>query len=498
MGQYTCNKNTQLLNNYAAYNYFVKNNVIIDRKEELAFLNGLYNSNRAELIILYGRRRIGKTFLLNHFSETRNAIYYLATKESETVQARELSNRIAKFYKDDALSINPFSSYSQIFEYLAKKTIARTLLIIDEFGYIMETSPYISSVLQKYWDEGMNQSKIFIILNGSIIAVMESLLSIKNSLYGRRTGQWHMKVLSFVEFYDFLKSKEFTDIAQCWALTGGIIFYAKEFMDYKSIKEFVMKTFFNRGHAFYEEGRIIVSDEFGETQTYFSILSGIAKGITKSNDLSNFIGIKNTSLSSYMRSLIEIGFVERIVPVTDPENSKKTRYFIKDNFLRFWFSFVYPNKNLVEINKFYEIENDIKKRFPVFMGRAFEMLVRENVGEFINMNFDKIGTWWGRNPEKPKGFNEEEIDIVAINNKTGNILFAECKWTNSDVGTGVYSDLKRKSKLVQWHNDSRKEYYAIFSKSGFTDEMKKVAGEEDTRLFDLREMENTIAGGDSS
>jgi AAA+ ATPase superfamily predicted ATPase len=470
----------------------VENNVLIDREEELNFLNRLYASGKPQLVIIYGRRRIGKTFLIKNFIKGKKSIYYLATKEGEEAQAREISRVFADFFNDAALAIAQFTRYSQVFEYLAKKASEKLVFVIDEYGYMMESSPYVSSVLQKYWDEYLSKSNAFIILNGSVITLMESLLSKKNPLYGRRTGQWHMLPLGFKELAEFLKGRSFEEMVECWSATGTILFYAKEFLNYKSFEEFIENTFFNKGHIFYEEGRILVSDELGDVESYFSILSEIANGPARSIEIANKIGIKNTSLSKYLRKLQDIGFIGKEVPVTERQSSKKSLYYMQDNFLNFWFSFVYKNRGLIENGKHDELRKMLETRIGQFIGKAFEKLIRDNIPYFSPFNVERSGRWWGRDPSKPKGMNQEEIDVVALNEKSKDILFAECKWGSEKVGREVYEELKRKAKLVQWHNDSRHEHFALFSKSGFTDEMRGIAEKEHVLLFDLEEIEKAL------
>lgn len=471
----------------------MENNIFIDRKKEREFLNKLYERGNPQLIVIYGRRRIGKTFLIKKFLDSKKGIYYLATKESEEVQARDISKALSDFFKDKTLAISPFTKYSQVLEYIASRSDERLIFVIDEFGYMMESSPYVSSVLQKYWDEYLSRSKVFIILNGSIITLMESLLSVKNPIYGRRTGQWHLGPLKFEDFSTFLDGRSFADKIKCWSTTGTILFYAKEFLKYKRFDDFIMDTFFNKGHIFYEEGRIIVSGELGEVDSYFSILSEISKGASRSIEIASRAGIKNTSISKYLKKLQEIGFISKELPITERRNSKKSLYCIEDNFLNFWFSFVYKNRGLVENDNSNELKKILDVGLNLFMGRAFEKLIRENITYLSPFTIEHCGRWWGKNQGKPKGMNTEEIDVVAINEKSKDILFGECKWTRNPVGIDIYKDLKRKSGLVHWHDKERKEHFALFSMSGFTAGMKELATNENVLLFDLDAIDKALS-----
>jgi AAA+ ATPase superfamily predicted ATPase len=456
--------------------------IFLDREEELKFLEERFRKGRPELIVLYGRRRIGKTSLIKKFIEGKKAIYYLATKEREEKQAKDISQILSAFFKDKTLEINPFTSYSQIFSYLYEKSKEeRLIFVIDEFGYLLEASPYISSVLQKFWDEYFSNSKIFIILCGSTIGMMESLLSQRNPLYGRRTGQWKLEALDFKALREFLKEKSFEDVLKCWFITDGILFYAKEFKEFESFEKFLLNTFFNKGHIFYEEGRILISEELGEVPTYFSILSFLSKGASRQIEIANNIGMKPTSLTRYLETLIRLRFIKK-EPLITKEKSKKVYYSMNDNFLHFWFRFVYPNRQFVEKNEKEKIKEILERDLNAFFGEKFEEFVRSNIGKFFE-NVEKVGKW--------RGFSEnrkvEEIDIVGINEKEKTIVFGECKWGENVDAEKVFKELKEKSKLVDWNRNQRKEIFAVFAKS-----FEKKIKEENLYLFDLKDIENLL------
>ena len=463
-------------------------NIFINREKELEFLEKKYKENSAQLIILYGRRRIGKTFLIKKFIENKKAIYFLSTKEKEEVQAKEMSKLIGKFFNDAALIINPFSTYSQIFEYLSNKSKERIVFVIDEFGYMLSSSPHIASVLQKFWDEHLSKTKIFIILSGSTISLMESLVSQRNPLYGRRTGQWKLDAFKFSDLRKLLKEKDIEDVMKCWFVTNGIFFYSKEFKNFKNFNDFLLNTFFNKGHIFYEEGRVLISDELGEVPTYFSILSAVAKGKLRQVEIANEIGIKPTSLTRYLENLLRLNFVRKEIPITEKEKSKKTFYKFNDNFLHFWFKFVYPNKSLVEEGKIEEIKKILTNELNTFFGEKFEELIRKNIRAFVSFEVEKVGRVWGYYRDKKTNERKTyEIDIVALNEKTKEILFAECKWEDEVNAEKILFELKRKAELVNWNRGKRKEYYAIFAKS-----FKEKIEEPGLKLFDLNSLEKLL------
>jgi len=452
--------------------------IFIDRENELKFLEEKFKKEKPELIIIYGRRRVGKTFLIKNFIKNKRAIYYLATKEKEEKQAKEISQILSYFFKDNTLAINPFTNYSQILTYLHEKSKnERLIFVIDEFGYLLEASPYISSVLQKFWDEYFSESKIFLILCGSTIGIMESLLAQKNPLYGRRTGQWKLETLDFKALSYFLKEKSFEDVLKCWFVCNGILFYAKEFKEFDNFEDFLINTFFNKGHIFYEEGRILIYEELGDVSTYFSILTFISKGAIRQIEIANNIAMKPTSITRYLENLIRLKFIKK-EPLVTKEKSKKVYYVMNDNFLHFWFRFVYPNRQLVEGNEKERIKETLRRDLNKFFGEKFEDFIRINIQKFFP-NIEKVGKWRGFSEDREV----EEIDIVGLNEEKKLILFGECKWRDNVDVEKVFNRLKEKSKIVDWNKNQRKEIFTIFAKS-FIKKIKK----DNLFLFDLEDI----------
>jgi AAA+ ATPase superfamily predicted ATPase len=456
--------------------------IFLNREKELKFLEERFKKGRPELIVLYGRRRIGKTSLIKKFLEGKKAIYYLATKEREEKQAKDISQILSEFFKDKTLEINPFTSYSQVFSYLHEKSKEeRLIFVIDEFGYLLEASPYISSVLQKFWDEYFSNSKIFIILCGSMIRMMESLLGQRNPLYGRRTGQWKLEALDFKTLREFLKEKSFEDVLKCWFVSNGILFYAKEFKEFENFEEFLSNTFFNKGHIFYEEGRILISEELREVPTYFSILSFLSKGVSRQIEIANNIAMKPTSLTRYLETLLRLKFIKK-EPLITKEKSKKVYYSMNDNFLHFWFRFVYPNRQFVEKSEKERINEILERDLNSFFGEKFEEFIRSNIVKFFE-NVERVGKWRGFSKDRKV----EEIDIVGINEKDKTIVFGECKWSENVDAEKIFKELKEKSKLIDWNKNQRKEIFAIFAKS-----FGKKVREENLYIFDLKDIEKFL------
>lgn len=461
------------------HNVMVHNVELIDREEETAFLEDAYAQNKSQLLVLYGRRRVGKTYLLQHFMKGKKHAYYLCTKGNEAEQIRLLSRMVGETFNDTALALSPFSDWRALFLYLHEKAQKeKFLLVIDEFPYLINANPAITSIFQKYWDEYLSKTKIMLVLCGSSIAMMESeVLAHRSPLYGRRTGQWKVKPLNFENALKFFpKGAHFEEATRIYAITGGVPFYLAELDLSKTAIENILEKIAKKGKLLYEEGELLLKEELRDPSTYFSILEAMSAGNTKQTEIANRVGMLPTALPRYLLTLERLEYIQKIAPVTEPKRSKKTIYKIKDNFMDFWFKFVYPNRSYIEESNYKKFREILDTYFEKHVSFAFEgicrdFLKRQNAKDILPAYFVKIGTWYGfyRDEGQRK---EVEIDIVALDEKETGILFAECKWQNlrQREAEQVLSDLKEKSKYVDWNIGKRKEHFAIFA--------KKIEGKE--------------------
>jgi len=446
---------------------------IIDREEETAFLEEAYAENKSQLIILYGRRRVGKTYLLQHFMNSKKHSYYLCTKGNEAEQIRLLSRMVGETFNDTALALSPFSDWRALFLYLHEKAQKeKFLLVIDEFPYLINANPAITSIIQKYWDEYLSKTKTMLVLCGSSIAMMESeVLAHKSPLYGRRTGQWKVKPLDFENALKFFpKGASIEEALRIYAITGGVPFYITELDLGKTATENILERIAKKGRMLYEEGEFLLKEELRDPSTYFSILEAMSAGNTKQNEIANRVGMLSTALPRYLSTLERLEYIQKITPVTEPKRSKKTIYKIKDNFMDFWFKFIYPNRSYIEESNYKKFREILDLHFEKHVSFAFEgicrdFLKRQNATNILSMHFTKIGTWYGfyRDVGQRK---ELEIDIVALDENGFGVIFAECKWQNLSHKDAekLIAALKEKSKHVEWNIGKRKEHFAIFAK----------------------------------
>lgn len=465
----------------------------VDREEEIEFLEEMYRSKKAEFIVIYGRRRVGKTELILNFLTSKKGIYFLASTEGDRENIRDFSSRVAKFINDESFSKLEFTDWYSIFETLFKHTSfdeilkqGKVILIIDEFPFLIYSNKAIPSIFQKIWELIIKKKNVMLILSGSAVSVMESqVLGYKSPLYGRRTAQWQLQPLDFFCMKEFLPNYKMEELAQVWFVVGGIPEYILKFNPKLSFWENVLENVIKKGAYLYREAEVLLNEEFREPKNYKLIFKAIALGNHTLGEICNYTGLDKSMVSKYLDTLSKLHIIKEEIPVTASAKFKKRLYFLVDPYFNFWFRYVYYNKIELEANMQKEVLELIKKDFPEYCGGMFEILVEELIMKkhfFRDVSFSKIGRWW---------YKDKEIDIVALNEGAGEIFFAECKWQEKVKAEKILAELKEKARFVDWHKDERKEYYAIFAKS-----FKEKIKQPDLSLFDLKDLEKkaTLSG----
>ncbi|MBS7655447.1 ATP-binding protein [Candidatus Bathyarchaeota archaeon] len=445
-----------------------------------------FKSNKPEFIVIYGRRRVGKTELIKNFAKDKLNIYFLSDKRSDKEQLREIARKIGEFFNDDILITRGFEDWVQMFKYLKDKIKERIIFTIDEFPYLIAANKAIPSLFQKGWDEYLRETKIFLILCGSSIGMMErGVLSYKSPLYGRRTGQLFLDSLKFIDAQKFFTRYKLEQNIEAFAILGGIPAYLKQFDDSYSIEENIKKNILRKDSFLFNEPEFLLREELKEPKTYFSILKVISFGKTKLNEIATSLNMERNKVSMYLSVLENLKLIDRILPVTEkhPHKSRKGLYLIKDNFMRFWLRFVYPYKSELEMG---ELDNVLKNKIRPFFGQHVsfvfedickEFLVELNKRKRLPFSFEKIGKWWHK---------DKEIDLVALSSDTRQIAFFEVKWSELGLidAKKLLEELKDKSKFVKWLNEKRREYFGLITKRIKNKEKLKRKG---YLVFDLRD-----------
>ena len=445
----------------------------INRENELKTLEKEYSKKGASFVVIYGRRRVGKTTLIEQFIKNKPSIYFLADLQNEKLQLERFKNVIAESLNDEILKSIEINDWETIFKYIFEKEHKKKLVIVvDEFQYLAKVNKSVPSIFQSIWDKFLKNKNVMLILSGSLISLMYDIaLNYSSPLYGRRTSQIKLQPMNFFDFKKFFKTKNNDKLLQFYGVIGGVPKYIEFFNEKKDIFSNIRENILDRNSFLYEEPKFILKDEIREPITYFSILQVISQGEHKIGKIASKLGIETKNLTSFIEKLIDLEIIKRDVPITEknPAKSKKGLYFIKDNFFNFWFRYVFPYQSFLETERYDFVLNKIKLELDYYISYVFEDISRDFLFHKAELPFiiQKIGRWWDK---------EIEIDIVATGEEE--ILFGECKYWNRPVGIDVLYELKDKAKHVNWKNDNRKEFFAVFSKSGFSKELKDLSKKE--------------------
>lgn len=461
----------------------------IGRKNELHTLNTEYNRN-SSFVVIYGRRRVGKTTLIKEFLKNKSAFYYLATEELESQSMKRLANVIARTTKNTLLQKIEFTDWLDLFQLIADyKPEEKKVLVIDEFPYLVKTNSAFPSILQNAWDEFLKDSNVMLILSGSLIGMMQKhALSYDSPLYGRRTAQMRLTPLPFTSIYE-TQNLPFEQAVEQFALTGGVPKYLEFFEDGRPLEEQLKDAVFSKNGFLYEEPNFLLKSESLTAVNYFSIIKTIADGNHKLSKIASALGQESSSLTPYLSTLSNLGFIEKRTPITEknPEKSRKGLYFIADNFLRFWFCYVYPYKGELELDNMQivldEIHKDFKEKFVAF---AYEDICKDIFAKLCSNNAisfvpSRIVSYWLNDYD-----GDTEINVMSVDHQNKQVFVGECKYHTKPVDAPVYFTLKEKVDNAAEIRKSFPKYnviYGLFSKSGFTKRMLDIAKENPNILL---------------
>ena len=449
----------------------MKTKNFIDRIPEMETLEKEYARKKSSLVIIYGRRRVGKTSLINEFlkSHPANNMYFLATQESELQNLKAFRMQVAELTGNELLANSDADWLTTLKIFAEFKTESRKILVLDEFQYLGNSNSAFPSIIQKAWDTILKDSNIMLILCGSLVTLMkQQTLDYLSPLYGRRTAQIKLKQIRFPYYGKFFPEKSEEELVPFFAVTGGVPKYIESFENASNIYDAIEKNVLNAQSYLYEEPYFLLQNEVKEIGSYFSLIKAISTGNRKLSDISANLGVKQTNLTKYLKVLTDLDLVEREVPVTEdkPERSRSGLYRITDNFMAFWFQFVYPYRTYLERGETEYVLSQIKQKFiQNYASYVYEDVCREKMWEFASADlwdfrFDKLGRYWGSLCG--------EVDILALDTNEKNMIIGECKYSESEKGLGALHDLQSKADILSKHTQSASTKYVIFSKSGFT------------------------------
>ena len=442
--------------------------MFIGRERELDSLNQLYTSDKFEFAVIYGRRRVGKTALINEFIKDKKAIYFMGVESNEKQNLENFSRNILE-YKTGLQADTAFLTFQAALEYVFKLAEnERLILALDEYPYVARSSKSLASTIQLLVDKYKEKSRLMLILCGSSMSYMEDqVLAYKAPLYGRRTAQMKIQPFDFADTCRYFKNFSDEDKALIYGIVGGTPQYLLQMDDGLSVEDNIKNTFLNPISSLFEEPENLLKQEVREPALYNAIITAIATGASRMAEISSKVGEDTSVCSTYLRNLINLGIVQKETPYGE-KASRKSIYTIDDNMFRFWFRFVPENSSIIARGAADLAYKRIEPHLPDYMGKVFEEICKQYLWRLLlngesPVEFKDLGRWWGTDPV---------IDIMGEQDYE-TALFGECKWTNEKVDTGVLDKLVKRSQMFHY----RKVWLYLFGKNGFTEGCRRRAEE---------------------
>ncbi len=462
--------------------------MFIGRKAELEELQKRYEQEAFQLFILYGRRRVGKTTLLNEFCRDKETIFYSAEQSNDKLNLEKFSRQVFAYYGETALE--PFAGWEKALTYIdSRQKGKRLILVFDEFPYLAQKNKALLSVLQHLIDHTLQYGRLFIVLCGSYMGFMEKeVLGSKSPVFGRRTGQLHMRSFDYktaIQFFDGFSDEE---KLMLYGAFGGTALYLKLVQRERSFAENIRELFLNVTAYLYEEPLLLLRQEVQEPGIYSAVIEAIASGCSRSNEIAMKTGEEQAKCLKYINTLCELDILYKETPFGEKDSSRKTLYGISDFMFRFWYRYVFSNRTLLETGAQEAVWlRRIEPDYSHYMGLVFERvcrdyLLRVNSDGGLPLLFTSIGRWWGNDPAEHR---QVEINLVAQDGK--DYLFAECKWRSEALDLTVLKELRRRADL--FCRERGRSYYYLFSRAGFTKAVLEEAGrDERVVLVSLRDL----------
>ena len=477
----------------------------VSRGRELHALETFTQSVGAGLLILYGRRRIGKTRLLTHFLKQHPdtpAFYWMATTHNEAYQLRDFSQAILRY--DPRMNSAPtaefsFAGWEEALRHLADIAALDDrphLLILDEFSYLLRNEPAISSIFQRVWDHYLSQiPQVKLILTGSLIGMMaRQVFAYQAPLYGRATAQIRLRPLPYTAVIELFPNRSAAERVAIYGVTGGVPAYLELFTRAGSFVTALRDHCLVPGSIMLSDPAVILYEQLQQPQTYESILWSVASGYHNWSDIAKMSGVTDTALGHYLKTLQELEFVERREPVLAKPAGKRGRYYARDHFLRFYYRFIVPRLGSLERGYQEAAAAKINAELRPFLGEhVFEELCREWVwaaamaGELTFVP-EVVGSYWSA--RRKQGV---QLDVVAAAPREKKLFIGEAKWGRQLVGRSRLTDLVRRSQRMPQAAAGWETQYALFARSGFTDALQAEAEAAGARLISLENLEQTLS-----
>ena len=476
----------------------------VGRQVELDMLNRFYRGRRAGLMILYGRRRVGKTQLLAHWIRQHKidpVLYWTAAVQTAPLQLRDFSQALIRFDPSYGSLPSPdfsFADWDKALDQLgqiAERTRGPLVVIIDEFTHLMRADRSLASVLQRVWDHRLSHiSNLRLILTGSLIGVMENqVISAQAPLYGRATMQYRLRALPFGQLRELFPSWSPAERVAVFAVCGGIPGYLELFAGAGRFTEGLGRAL-SSGSILLTDPTLLISDQLRDPAMYESVLSALGSGYHAWGDIARMSAVAETNLGFYVKQLSDLELIERREPVLAPPRSHRGRYHIRDPFLRFYYRFVVPNRTAVQRGDQSVVLDAARADLRAFIGTyVFEELCREwawSDGGPGGLGFvpEEVGSYWKKERSQPV-----QLDVVAVRSREKRLFIGEAKWEEGHIARSVLTDLMERSRrMPQVVEPGWKVQYGLFSRAGFTPAAVDAAKEVGARLVSLPQLEDRL------
>lgn len=457
------------------------------REEELRTMNNRYKKGHFECVVIYGRRRVGKTALINEFCKGKPTVYFSALNASSQENLEALSKAIYTCQNSDSTSAPTYRSYEDALEAITGMAMEKRLVfVIDEYPYLAKAEKSISSRLQHIIDHSWQDSRIYLILCGSSMSFMEyQVLGYESPLYGRRTAQFKIQALTYREITEFHPELKAADQALLYGVTGGIPHYINKLDVESNLDEALLDNLFSTSSYLFEEPENLLKQELREPAIYNSVISAIAAGASHSNEISTKVGVESGVCAKYLKVLLDLGILKKETPITE-KSGKKTIYVIDDNFFRFWYRFVPRNMSVISAGRMRLVyEQAVKRFYPDYMGLVFEKMCQEYLLRYakdLPILLSNVGQWWGTDSKTRK---EVQIDIVGVPVDGNEYLIGSCKYRNEKIGIEELELMRRYASVFRQNGIF---HYYIFSKGGFTPTLLEAEMQGEVTLFTLGDL----------
>ena len=436
-----------------------------DRVRELAELERAWRSGKPELLLVLGRRRAGKSFLLRRFLQGHAGFYYQATKTTAREQLRALGEAAATQFPDSALGYaNGFRSWDAFLDFIVERAAGRPFaLILDELPYLLEAVRGFGTILQKQWDNELQDTKIKLILSGSYISAMTRLTAADQPLHGRRTGRLHFAPFNYLDAAAFVPGYSAIDRLVTYGIFGGLPGQLAVIDPTRPLAENVADHLLNPAGRLADEAEHLLDAFIREGGIHYSLIKAIAGGEHRWSRITSRVGKNSASVSRPLDWLQQMELVTKVIPVTDtpPGNPKKSLYRLADPYLAFWHRLVAPLRatGAVEVLTPSQLwDRHVHPHVSDYMGAVFENVCRTFVshGTHPRLPFlpGRVGEWWSDD-------HQDQIDVVALGPEN-QVLLGECKW-----GAATHQDfelLQRRRDLISRElKGTRHVYFALFT-----------------------------------